>query len=308
MPPAPDPQDLLAPVEVFFGDASHASARIYARLAGGASLAGCRLSGRVTGPECAYAHTLSAAVPLAGKEPPRELGPAAALLAEAIVPDPCFWSPDMPFLYRVEAELRRGDEVLAAADRWLGIRPLGARDRRLFFQARPWVARGVRRDEVPNATLSAWRASAAAMYVADPLDELCQEASRVGVMLLAGLSAGTADPAAAVRRLGRWPSVAMAVLESGAPLPATIRLLAPNLLLAQHVGPGAALAPAAWAHVVVCEDGDAAMLARRAAHCPLPVIAQRNAGRQTDLADARAHCDRLQRDLAGRGDFAGYLV
>ena len=35
-------------------------------------------------------------------------GPGASLLAEAIVPEPCFWTPEMPHLYQAEVQLRRG--------------------------------------------------------------------------------------------------------------------------------------------------------------------------------------------------------
>src|SRR5258707_3368942 len=100
--------------EIFFGDANHAEARIYARLAIDKRMLDCRLTGRVIGPACEYAHTLSATIPLVSKRPANvDSQNAPALLAEAIVPDPCFWSTELPFLYEVRFELRRGTELLA---------------------------------------------------------------------------------------------------------------------------------------------------------------------------------------------------
>ena len=142
--------DSLSDLEVFFGDANNAEARVYARLHASEDSDDCQMTGRVIGPTCEYATTLSAAIPLTMKRSPAS-GAAPrppALLAEGVVPDPCFWSTDLPFVYRVEVELRRGTELLATTERLLGIRPLGAFRRRLVFEAKPWVPRGVDRGEV----------------------------------------------------------------------------------------------------------------------------------------------------------------
>jgi hypothetical protein len=40
----------------------------------------------------------------------------------------------------------------------------------------------------------------------------------------------------------------------------------------------------------------------------LPIVAVRRLDQKLPLADARAACDALQRDLAGIGQFAGYVV
>ena len=83
----------------------------------------------------------------------------------------------------------------------------------------------------------------------------------------------------ALRRLGRWPAVAVAIVRSQAPLPLAMRDAAPNLVLAEIFGPGEVPRPAPWAHALVCEDTDAGELATRAAASPLPVIAMRRCGR-----------------------------
>lgn len=300
--------DPLEQLDVFSGEANNAEARVYARLAGEGLPPGAQLSGRVIGPSCAYAQTLSAAIRLTPKQTPSNALEPAPLLAEAIVPDPCFWSAEMPFLYRVEVEVRSGDHAPAAAERTLGIRPLGARGKKLILEGRPWVVRAIHNLQLPASNLSAWHAADAVMAVEDPDDELCREASRLGVWLAAWISPRADRVEAELRRLSRWPCVALAVLDSEAELSAAARTAARNLLLAQHVGPGARLAPADWADAAICEDDDVERLAARAAPCIKPVLALRRGSWHDDLAAARRACDQLQRDLAGRGDFAGYVT
>lgn len=303
----PDAALTLDRVQIFFGESSAAEARVYALLPAADAPADCTLSGVVVGPRCAYALTLEAAAPLVDRGRQQHVD-NAAIVAEAIVADPCFWSSDLPMLYQVRVELRREGKVIAAAEHTLGIRPLGTRDRKLLFGGRSYVLRGVHRDVAPEAPPQQWREAAAAMAVFSPDDELCSEASRQGVMVIARLPESGADLATAVRRMGRWPAVVLAVLEGAGPVDDAIRSLARNLLLAERFGPGARVEPSSRADVVVCEDADAAALANRAVGCTKPVVAMRRLASCSSLAAARAECDRLQRDLACRGDFVGYIV
>ena len=59
---------------------------------------------------------------------------------------------------------------------------------------------------------------------------------------------------------------------------------------------------------VVCVVEDLQAFAAFAAECKVPVIAYRPLEASEEFDDARAACDRLQRDLAGGGDYAGYMV
>ncbi|HEV3006104.1 MAG TPA: hypothetical protein VGX78_16665 [Pirellulales bacterium] len=299
----------MTSLEIFFGDANDAEARVYARMEADDRNADCRLVGRVIGPSCEYAHTLTAAIPLVSKRPVTDgASDAMALLAEAVVPDPCFWSAELPFLYNVEVERRRGADVLATAQRRLGIRRLGVLGRRLVLDGKPWVPRGVDRCEVPEVPLGEWRATDAVMVVDRPSEDLCCESSRLGVLLIAEISGKPSELVLEVRRLARWPSVVIAVLSPNAPLDITVRAGARNLLLAQPVEVEDAVAPAEWADLVTCDVGEMDDPSRWAAGCRLPMIARRPASWRDDLTRARRECDHLQRDLAGHGDFAGYVI
>ena len=92
-------------LELFFGDASDAVARVYARLPCDETTTGSQLTGELIGPECRFAQTLSARIPF------QDRGPGESLLAEAVVPDPCFWTPELPMLYKARIE-RKGPEVV----------------------------------------------------------------------------------------------------------------------------------------------------------------------------------------------------
>jgi hypothetical protein len=352
-------------LELFFGEASDARCRVYARLAEESRtakapspcplpkgedfeaasndplLAELQLAGTVSGPVCPYAQTLPASFALSDR------GPGTALLAEALVCDPCFWTPQLPYLYQVVVELRRGAQVIERAQRPFGIRRLGAQGRNLIFERKRWVLRGIAADELTVAdsvenrlgegdspvlprdhpadgarrktgTVSAglgigfdlaeWREASVAMVVKCPDDALCREASQVGVLLVAEISGSIDDLAAQLHRLGRWPAVGIAVID-GMPEPqAALRRAAPNILLAQRFGPGEPVLPAPWAHVALCEVGDALELPAPVADGRGPTIVLRRACPQSNVSQARSLCDRLQRDMASIGDFAGYLV
>jgi hypothetical protein len=308
----------LANLEVFFGEANQAAARVYARLAVDDACPECELQGRVIGPTCAFTRTLSATIRMTPK--PLDSDSASAdqsrnvpLLAEAVVPDPCFWSPELPFLYEVHVDLLRRGEVLGTAERSIGIRRLGVVRRKLVLEGRVWVPRAIQADEVIDGSIADFKSAGAVMCVQDPTDSLCEEASRLGVLVAAQLSqetvsAGEQSLMATLGRLARWPSIALAVvgseLEAG-----QARLARPkNLLLAQRFGPGREVRPAEWADAVICEDSEPVALARRVGALELPAIAVRRVGPGLELSAARRACDDLQRELAGLGEFAGYIV
>jgi hypothetical protein len=284
-------------LELFFGESSDAQARVYARLRGGEPFDGLTLRGNLTGPSCVYAETLPARVALADQ------GPGASLLAAAVVPEPCFWTPAMPQLYLAAVELRRGDVVLARAERPFGLRTLGAAGRNLIYDGKRWVLRGLYRDAAGPTGLNEWHKADTAMVVASPDDRLCREASRVGVLIVAELD--TAEPGE-IRRLSRHPAVGMVSL----PADAAVDLggWGHNMLLAARVVKDESSSAPEWADIAIVDAKNNIDEAIRIAK--LPVIAvRRDVEPLTTIAGGRTHCDRLQRDLAGRGaDFAGYIV
>ena len=286
---------MLNGLRIFSGDASRAEARVYAALDASAEQAECRLSGTLRGPECAYATTLQATLPL------NDCGPGRGLLAMALVPDPCSWSPELPFLYRARISLEREGRQLASCERLVGIKTLATRGERLMVDGKPWIVRGVQVEKPEISELPAWREAVAAMVVHQPADELLEAASRLGVWIVALI-----DDPAEIARLERYAAVAMAILPAGAKIEPLVVRRPGGMLLGQKFAPGEHVEPAQWCRIVLVEDESVDRLAARAVGLRLPTLV-RLAG-ERPLSAGRAACDTLQRYLAPHGQFAGYLV
>jgi beta-galactosidase/beta-glucuronidase len=107
-------------IEILVGDVNDVEGHVLARLkpASGQRERGepVVLQGTLRGPYCETARTLPAEFAF------RELGAKESGLAEAIVPDPCVWSPELPHLYEVLIEARQGDRVVASYHGMIGLR------------------------------------------------------------------------------------------------------------------------------------------------------------------------------------------
>jgi hypothetical protein len=290
-------QEFAERLEIFFGAASEAVCRVYARLEVPNVDGSLRLGGALSGPTCAYAATLQATFPFADR------GPGTSLLAEAVVPEPCFWTPEMPHVYRAEVELRRENQSLARVERLFGIRPLGAAGRQLIYAGKGWVLRGVSANELTSIELRQSHDGDTALLVRNPDDARCEAASRIGVLLVVDLDE---LDICQVRRLARWPAVGAIALRQANE--SVLKQVSHNVILAQRFAPSEPIRPTSWAQAVICELSTTGEYSSRLSDCSLPMIIHRPAGALESVAAGRAACDRLQRDLAPIGQFAGYIV
>ncbi len=282
-------------LDLFFGDVSQAVCRVYARYGDSPGGEGWQLSGTLSGPTCAYAATLPATSKLVDR------GPGGPPLAEAVVPEPSFWTPEMPHCYQARVQLQQDGELVLETERMLGIRPLGAAATHLRFDAKRWVLRGVSVQEPTPELLAEAHASSTALIVTNPNDAVCNAASRIGVLLVAELE--TLD-LPELRRLSRWPAVGIVSLPAGAAL--QIEGLGHNLLLAERFAAGQRIAPSAWADLANCDATGQGGL--ESVELSIPIVARRALPSWHSLDEARGGCDRLQSDLAHAGQFAGYIV
>jgi hypothetical protein len=285
-------------LEVFFGEATNTQARVYAQL-DGLRPGNWSLTGTITGPTSHYAQTLPSTYRFV-----HALGGSRSL-AESLVLDPCFWTPATPNLYTVQIQLREAGQIVAQTERAFGIRPLGAAGRSLRLEGKRWVLRAVDSRCVPPTETSDWRDASAAMLIASPNDALCEEAGRIGLLIAAEIPQ-IASGSAELRRLARWPAVGLVILSSAGPLGDELRKIARNTLLVQRLKNSEATV-AAWASAVLV-SADQSKLLDKIASLNKPVVVERAVPPQASVADARALCDVLQRDTAGLGDFAGYLI
>jgi hypothetical protein len=105
-------------IEISVGDVTDMEAHVFANFHGDKPIT---LRGRLRGPFCEMARTLPADSPF------RDLAPRQMGVAEAIVTDPCMWSPEMPQLYRVDVEAIQGDRVVAEYHGTIGLERLAPR-------------------------------------------------------------------------------------------------------------------------------------------------------------------------------------
>jgi hypothetical protein len=275
-------------LDVYYADLSPISCEVRVRLRTPQSER-WSITGCVRGPESRASRMLPATHAL------RPMTSAAGASAVATVPDPCFWAPELPAYYRLKIDVSRDAQPIASFERTLGIRPLSVRGKSLYWDSRRWVLRAVSVESALEADLSQWRNCGAAMAVARPSEELCREATEQGVLLVARASGDENELIAEARRISKWGAVGLLIIESWHGLPAhdAIRGEAPNLLVATNDGALPAINVA----------GEL-----RAPPADRAAIAIRRLVERVDLPTARAACDRLQRDLAPLGDWAGYVV
>jgi hypothetical protein len=298
-------------VELFTGDANQAEARVYASISRAGLPPDARLTGELVGPACHYAKTLPARIRFVDR------GPGETLLAEAIVPDPCFWTPDLPFMYTAELRMETRERIPARsvseepntlnriAPRAFGIRRLGVQRNSIYLDAKRFVLRGVRRDAAEICNLPAARDSASALYISDPSDDFLRGASKTGVLLAVDLTVRNLDVLAELVRLARWPAVAVVVLDDAASTASQMCAAARNSLLAQRIT-ARTTDVQSWARIAWCEIGSSGAVPPTLRD--LPIIVYRPAAQNTTIEEARRQCDRLQADLADLGDFAGYFT
>lgn len=105
-------------IEISVGDVSDMEARVLARYRPAASDKAqeperIMLRGTLRGPFCENARTLPAEFAF------RDSGSASA---EAVVTDPCLWSPELPHLYHADVEALRGGQIVAEYHGTIGLR------------------------------------------------------------------------------------------------------------------------------------------------------------------------------------------
>ncbi len=293
---------------VFYDDAGEASARIYAlaatmidgRLLTVDELADCRLECRVEGPKCRYSTTLPTRVKLAHRGV-TNWGDLPALVAETFLPDPCPWSPELPFLYRVIGEVRLGERVIAEIDQTFGIRPISTVRKRIVLHGKTWVPRGVS-CVIRDVPMEVWRETATTILDGQD-DAKLQEASEVGVTSVAFIHGAGEELAKAARRMSCFPSVVMihAIAHVSPSLVASAR----NTLFISDYNNRSDSDQSQADFLYICPPDAAWSWPQDSSK---PVIAFRPAMIPASPYEARAACDTLQADMAGKCDPAGYFV
>ena len=263
--------------------------------------------GELVGPSCRYAQTLPARIRFLDR------GPGETLLAEAIVPDPCFWTPELPFMYSARLRLAgQGQTADPMKDRSLiqerpfGIRRLGVWRQSIFLDAKRHVLRSVSRETFNEQSVHEVTDRSTAILLPIPSDSFCREASEAGILVVADLSRSSpARLTELILNLARWPAVVAIILDSAVQSTTELRSAAKNTLLAARIL-DVAHKPPAWADCILWQIDHGVPATRP--QFDVPVLAYRPTEPHGTIEQGRAACDRLQADLAPLGDFAGYCV
>lgn len=300
-------------IEAVLGQADDMRAEVYARLVGAADGGRPVLHGRLSGPRCTLATTLPTSLRLVdlGGTPP---------VARGILTEPSYWTPEMPNLYRLEAEATASGTTIARVDRLIGLRRLGVRGRSLWLDGRRWVPRGL---ALPAADFDAavLRAATMAALIDDPPESLCAAADAAGVAVVAVVDAAASADHLAERIVAwtRHPSVVLAVLPRDRGAEAAVLGPSKGTMLVGLAVDGTAPPPPVPTGIdcLVVQLPPAALPheAWRNRGPSVPLVACRPGGPAAEIS--RGRCDRLQAELAAWGvaaagaplawDWAGYL-
>jgi hypothetical protein len=105
-------------IVIVVGDVTDVEARVIARYHGAEQ--GITLRGTLRGPFCEKSRTLPAEFVFRTIE-------KESIKAEAIVPDPCMWTPALPHVYQADVEARQGERLIAEYHGTVGLRRLAPR-------------------------------------------------------------------------------------------------------------------------------------------------------------------------------------
>jgi hypothetical protein len=239
---------------------------------------------QLCGPRCERAHTLPATF---------QANQSGTLL----VTDPCYWTPQLPFLYDVELSLQLADGTTTTWKHTVGLRRWEIDGRNLFRERRRIVLRAVAVAEFDVADLAAAVEAEMALVVLDPSEAFLQRASELGVPIVADLR-GLSPSLTSYT----WqPSVVLVLLDKATPKPHAIKT-------ASVARPACGFAANTWPDAITIELSNSERPPAWAATCEKPLIAIRRQGAYAELAEARRACDQLQADLAPQFNLAGYFV
>jgi hypothetical protein len=319
-------------LDLFHSAPSPDRVTVYARLREPPADSRYALRGTIRGPHCLYSTTLQTTADF------KDAGPGETLLGKALVVDPCYWTPELPFLYDVEVELLREGEVVATAKREFGMRDLAVRGRFLYLNGKRFVLRGVKSwrldDRFPSVGAAVLHDEGCVVLAQDPTDAFCEAASQHGVLVIAEVDPwllakrrtktvpGAMFPILwdldvgllpEIRRLARHPSVAIAAIEGGDPFPNDVAPQMIRVALLDCTEDLKELRPGYQGIVLRVHDTSSA---EAAAALQMPAIMldvrpppdDEEDQEPPPISEARAKVDRLQAELAPYGDFAGYIV
>jgi hypothetical protein len=110
-----------------------------------------QVRGRLTGPRCPYASTVEVAYELRELSREYESTGFPRIVARVIFPEPNFWEPETPFLYRGPVQLLQKGQLCDTVQISHGLRTLDLGQRGLRVNGHPLTLRGIFRSALSEA-------------------------------------------------------------------------------------------------------------------------------------------------------------
>lgn len=260
-------------------------------------------SGKLHGPHCKYSRTLPSTISL----PECVCKPDSSELTQQKVTDPCYWTPQMPFLYNLELEIvfQNGDK--ASLSETIGFRRWETCKKNLLLERKRTVLRGVWVRDEAEVDLAAAHEAELAVAVHDPSKQFLQQASELGVMVIADLRIEDQQLTQRLLSLTWQPSVAMVLPNDAISYVPHAQMMASYSYPAHKLSPEKVNSDLQFSVWTVDIGSDEKMPTHLQA-VEMPMLALRRGVEFSDWHEARAACDRLQADLAPEFDLAGYFV
>jgi hypothetical protein len=146
--------------------------------------------GRIMGPQCLYSTTVEVAYPL--RRLPPEPGKLARR-ARVMIPEPSWWDPVSPLLYRGPVELWEGSDRRDQTTFQYGLRHVRLGDRGLSWNGRPLPLTGRTSGPLAEVGLRRLRDAGVNLLIV-PIEEMTEDywdaADRVGLLVLARVRKG----------------------------------------------------------------------------------------------------------------------
>lgn len=250
-----------------------------------------KITGAVRGPYSDFSKTLTSDSAFKAAIAPRQV--------EALVVDPCYWIPSLPFWYDLRVTLELNDRSTREEVIPLGIKRFYCERRNFLLEGKRVVLRGMGFDSPNGEQLQSARKFEAALMVGHVAAADLQQASRLGVPLVVDLR--ESNPAASAEL--DWHAAVMLVLVDVDQARA-VQLRNTHVAICVSTDSDE---PAVSCDAYAIELSPGERPPAWAATCDKPVIAIRK-DPGAEIRTARAGCDKLQAELAPEFDLAGYFV
>ena len=292
--------------DLFHTQADAHLGQVYARLSANVDLqpywqAGWRIHGQLYGPHCSRSHTLPAKYSFIDQ------GSGTTLVARVNLPDPCFWSAEIPAIYQVTLQLTGpGHPIKKEAS--FGMRSIPIKGRKFFWNTEPWIVKATSANQLSDWTADQCREQSLALIVDRIEESLLEQASQLGTWVIAIVQGDQTAICQQLVELARWPAVCMAVVDGTPSDSDALKSAAPNLILGQWIRQQDDLPSADWSQFIFSDFTTAEDFSRCLEGCSLPVVAVRSGNAMDSPSEALQACQDLEKDLAETEELAGYVI